>query len=295
MVKEKEVRAGDAVIVITETEEGITVLGTKGQPSRVVIPERIDGIPVTVIAKKAFLGNKVLTEISLPDSVREIGDWAFAHCSSLYKIKMPSNDIYVGKDICKGCKLLRFVDTGNGEEAARLFAAVPVMLDAAYLFVPTEVGSAEWLAKWDDRMLTLLFKNDESGFTRLVLCGEEDLLADLPAYVVKKRREKAEMCFLRLLNPTGLSEETENKLQEYLHTHTKGCDSEAAWEALLFSHGDERAYYEEFMKAGCVTEENITDMLADMKDGHTEMKALLIRYQEEQLGKRDFFDSLSLD
>ena len=73
MVKEKEVRAGDAVIVITETEEGITVLGTKGQPSRVVIPERIDGSPVTVIAKKAFLGNKVLTEISLPDSVRNRG------------------------------------------------------------------------------------------------------------------------------------------------------------------------------------------------------------------------------
>ncbi len=49
------------------------------------------------------------------------------------------------------------------------------------------------------------------------------------------------------------------------------------------------------MKTGCVTGENITDMLADMKDGHTEMKALLMRYQEEELGERDFFASLSLD
>ena len=295
MVKERETGIGDAVILTAESGGEITVLGAKGQPSRIAIPEMIDGFPVTTIAKKAFLGNKVLTEVSLPVTVREIGDWAFAHCSSLYKLEMPSSDLHVGKDICKGCKMLQVLDTGMGMETARLFAAVPVMLDAEYLFAPEEAGSAEWLAKWDDRMLTLLSRHDESGFTRLVLCGEEDLLADLPTYVAKKRREKAEMCFLRLLNPIGLSEENEKTLREYLCTHTKGCDSEAAWETLLLSHGDERAYYEEFMKTGCVTGENITDMLADMKDGHTEMKALLMRYQEEELGERDFFASLSLD
>lgn len=295
MVIERESRAGDAVIVTAEADGQITVMGTKGQPSRIVIPEKIDGLPVTAVSKKAFLGNKVLTEVFMPDTIREIGDWAFAHCSSLYKIELPSSDIYVGKDICKGCKQLRIVDTGRGMEVARLFAAVPVMLDAEYLFMPAEAGSAEWLGKWDDRMLTLLSKNDESGFTRLVLCGEEDLLADLPTFVAKKRRDKAEMCFLRLLNPIGLLEKTRAQLREYLRNHTKGCDSEAAWETLLFSHGDERACFEEFLKAGCVTEENLADMLLDMKEEHTEMKALLIRYQEERLGKRDFFDSLSLD
>lgn len=294
MAQEREIEAGDIRLRIEENKTA-TVTGSRGQHTILKIPALAEGYPVAAIGKKAFLGNKSLTELVLPDTLTEIGDWAFAHCTGLRRLTLPAKDLRIGKGVFKDCKSLREVETGKGREPACLLAAVPVMLDAEYLFRPLEAGSGEWLEKWDTRMFTLLHKSDESGFTRLVLCGEEDLLANLPDYVAGQRRKKAAMCLLRLLNPLGLSESSKEELEAYLRTHAKGCASEAAWETVLSEHGDERPYYEQLVKAGCVTEENIADMLEDMQEGHAEMKAFLMRYKEEKLGGGDFFDSLSLD
>ncbi|MGN1147157.1 MAG: leucine-rich repeat domain-containing protein [Lachnospiraceae bacterium] len=322
MAQEKDFKIGGVTLRYMVENEGVVITGCKGQTPRVEIPEEIEGLPVTAVGKKAFLSNKGLTEVVLPGTLTEIGDWAFAHCSSLKKMVLPGKNMRIGKGVFKDCIALAEVrvtaqgegrpkgqtgenvygeDTDRYEEEthagqmSRLLAATPVMLDAEYLFLPGEAGSAEWLEKWDSRMMALLQKNDESGFTRLVLCGEEDLLANLPDYIAEKRRSKAEMCFLRLLNPIGLSNESKNKLREYLLTHAKGCESEAAWEVVLREHGDERSYYELLTDIGCVTEENLPDMLQDMKEGHAEMKAFLMRYKEANLSGSDFFDTLSLD
>lgn len=311
MMQEKEIKEGEVIWLYIKGNNGIIISGCRSQASHIEIPESLEGLTVTEIGKKAFLGNKNLTEVWLPDSVREIGDWAFAHCSNLKTIVLPGRHIRMGKGIFKDCRALAYakVQTGSACSAAgtgkagrmephtqisRLLAATPIMLDAEYLFLPGEAGSREWLEKWDSRLLALLRKDDESGFTKLVLCGEEDLLANLPDFVAEKRRSKAELCFLRLLNPMGLAKDNEEELRSYLQTHAKGCESEAAWETVLRFHGEERPYYELLMDTGCVTADNLSAMLFDMQESHAEMKALLIRYKEK-LTESDFFDSLSLD
>lgn len=320
MMQEKEIRDGEAVWHYSKRGDTSVILGCTSRSSLINIPESLEGLPVAEIGKKAFLSNKNLTELRLPDTVREIGDWAFAHCSNLQKIVLPGKNIRIGKGIFKDCRSLVCAEVRNRTEdsvwqngtaypaggadkacrpavhvqVSRLLAATPIMLDAEYLFLPGEAGSREWLEKWDSRMLTQLHKDDESGFTKLVLCGEEDLLASLPDFAAEKRRSKAEMCFLRLLNPMGLVKESEEELKNYLRSHAKGCESEAAWETVLKAHGDERPYYEMLMDTGCVTADNLPGMLLDMQESHTEMKALLMRYKEE-LTDGDFFDSLSLD
>lgn len=311
MMQEKEIKDGEVIWLYIKGNSGIIISGCRSQASHIEIPESLDGLTVTEIGKKAFLGNKNLTEVWLPDSVREIGDWAFAHCSNLKTIVLPGRDIRMGKGVFKDCRALTYakVQTSSACFAAgtdkagrmephtqisRLLAATPIMLDAEYLFLPGEAGSREWLEKWDSRLLALLRKDDESGFTKLVLCGEEDLLANLPDFVAEKRRSKAELCFLRLLNPMGLAKDNEEELRSYLQTHAKGCESEAAWETVLRFHGEERPYYELLMDTGCVTADNLSAMLFDMQESHAEMKALLIRYKEK-LTESDFFDSLSLD
>lgn len=60
------------------------------QGGKVVIPEDIDGVPVTKIGTAAFCGC-VIQEIVIPETVVEIGSAAFECCSPLETIKLPSN------------------------------------------------------------------------------------------------------------------------------------------------------------------------------------------------------------
>lgn len=293
MENRKEVRAGEGTLLLEETGDGLQLCGVKGNIKKLVVPDMVEGLAVTSVGKKALLSNKEVTEVSLPDTLKEIGDWAFAHCSSLKRVRLPDQRLQIGKGIFKDCGQLALVDTGKDEDTARLLAAALVLFGAEYLFDLKEAGSREWLEKWDSRMDSFLLQKDEAGFTKMILCGEEDLLADLPEYIAERRRAKARVCFLRLLYPRGLSEERGKFLKEYLGSHAKGCESEAAWEVVLREHGDERSYYEMLTECGGVHAQNLPDMLQDMKEGHTEMKAYLMRCTKDTK-EDDFFSALLL-
>ncbi len=51
--------------------------------TEVVIPESIDGVPVTAIGASAFRDCTNLTSITIPNSVTSIGELTFYGCSSL--------------------------------------------------------------------------------------------------------------------------------------------------------------------------------------------------------------------
>ena len=57
--------------------EGGVITGFSGSGSEVVIPDRIDGVPVTYISNSVFK-DKNLTSVSIPDNVKGIGPQAFA-------------------------------------------------------------------------------------------------------------------------------------------------------------------------------------------------------------------------
>ena len=90
--------------------------------------------------------------------------------------------------------------------------------------------------------------------------------------------------FVKAVDPMG----TSIKLEEYLKQYAKGCEQEETWKVVLEEHGEEQTYYQLLTKLGCVTRDNITDMLADMGENYPEMKAFLMRYQSESLGISDF-------
>lgn len=60
------------------------------QGGKVVIPEDIDGVPITKISAGAFCGSNV-QEIEIPKTIMEIGEDAFESCGLLETIKLPSN------------------------------------------------------------------------------------------------------------------------------------------------------------------------------------------------------------
>ena len=71
----------------------------------VVIPAYIDGIPVTAISQSAFENNAVVAEVTLPDSLTDVGNAAFKNCENLAKIYLGSGVENIGEDCFAGTKI----------------------------------------------------------------------------------------------------------------------------------------------------------------------------------------------
>ena len=68
-------------------------------------------IPETVreIKGNAFWGNSSLTKIGVPNGVVKIGEYAFSDCASLWTISLPSTVTEIGGSVFYGCKDLRSI------------------------------------------------------------------------------------------------------------------------------------------------------------------------------------------
>lgn len=295
-MQEKELQLAGGSLHYEVRSGGVCVTGWQGLAGEVTIPKELDGLPVTRVEKKAFLSKKNLRKIFLPDTVEEIGDWAFAYCDSLEQVELPEREIRFGKVIFLECgKLKRLAIRGKGRSVAALLAAAVTTAEAYHLLDIREAGSEEWLKRWDARMLTVLGTSDQEGYSKQVLCGEEDYgSTDLAAYMSRRRKVKVRLLLLRLLYSDCLPPQIRETAQAYLCAHTKGCENEETWRVLLEEHGDDREYYELFAELGCLTEENLEDVLTDIGEEHPEMKAFFLRHKGEKMGYTDFFEELEL-
>ena len=292
----------------------IRITDYSGTDTELRIPEEIDGLPVRGLSKKTFLSRKHLRKVILPDTLEEIGDWAFAYCTNLESVWLPKKEVKLGNRIfmeCSGIRRLYTYAPGTEnvelgrkqsenrksaeDQKAALLAAGTLMLDAEYLMNLIDAGSEEWIRKWDVRMNGVLDLEDSDGYTRMILCGEEDYGSNIEDFIKNKRKGKVRLALLRLMNPIGLCKENEEKLKEYLISHTKGCESEESWEVLLEEYGHEQEYFRLFADIGGVNEQNFDAIVTDMSGEYAEMKAFLIRYKAEKMESVDFFDALSLD
>lgn len=267
----------------------------QGRALEVTVPDHIGEIPVSVIGKKAFLSKKNLRRVTLPDTVEEIGDWAFAYCDGLERVTLPEKSIRFGKAVFMECVSLTQISCGAENFPEQLLAAAVRDFEAYYLLDLPEAGSGEWLKKWDARLLSILRAPDEEGYSRQVLCGEEDYgSTDLAAYINGQRKRKVRLALLRCLFSQGLPQELEAELKNYLLAHTKGGEGEETWQVVLEEHGDHREYYDLFVQLGCVNRDNLSGILSDIGEAYPEMKAYFLRSLERGTAGQNFFDSLEL-
>lgn len=79
----------DDLFIFESANGESTVLGYSGLETRIVIPSKLGGLPVTTIAENAFRGMTGLEEVVLPDTVRTI-DYAFVECPELVSVTLGS-------------------------------------------------------------------------------------------------------------------------------------------------------------------------------------------------------------
>ena len=106
----------------------IKITGVSSNVTELVIPETIDGKPVTEIAANAFQNDTSIQVVVLPDSITKIGEYAFNKCTSLTTLILSKNLSSIGAYTFIGCSSLQTiktkVDSSTNFSLAYLFTTI---------------------------------------------------------------------------------------------------------------------------------------------------------------------------
>lgn len=78
-------------ILYAENESGVSIDYFMGDYEAAALPEEIDGLPVTVIAANAFSNKALLGELTIPETVLQIEEGAFANSPNVHLIVAPGS------------------------------------------------------------------------------------------------------------------------------------------------------------------------------------------------------------
>lgn len=96
------------------TGDGCRITGYIGHGGEISIPESYNGYPVVGIGNHVFANNTAITRVAIPNSVREIEDYAFYGCTGLKEIALPDSISRIGVCALYGCSNLSVITIPEG-------------------------------------------------------------------------------------------------------------------------------------------------------------------------------------
>lgn len=96
------------------TDSGVRITGCDDTAEEIVIPDTIEGVPVTVIDWYAFENCPKLRSVTIPDTVTHISRFAFVHCTALETVNMPSSLYSIEQYAFFNCPRLQGIDLPQG-------------------------------------------------------------------------------------------------------------------------------------------------------------------------------------
>lgn len=86
---------------VMENKEAV-IIGLEGAEKSITVPEQVDGYIVTEITDSAFMYMDI-TEAKISSTVKKIGNWAFAGCTSLTHVIVPESVTEIGEFSFQDC------------------------------------------------------------------------------------------------------------------------------------------------------------------------------------------------
>ena len=113
--EDKSSPSEDTVFTYEIIDGGIYIKGYNSNDSDVIIPSKINDIPVVGISTGAFSDNIYVRSVTIPDSVWIIGSGAFQDCTSLSSVVIGSGILSIEAGAFQRCISLTDVTIGNNE------------------------------------------------------------------------------------------------------------------------------------------------------------------------------------
>ena len=108
MLKEEIINIKDEYVYEVKGR-GIIIKDYIGKEKQITIPDTIDDKPVTKIASEAFEGKNLL-EVNMPDTIKEVGKYAFASNMYMTNIKLSASLKSIPEGMLAFCGKLKELD-----------------------------------------------------------------------------------------------------------------------------------------------------------------------------------------
>ena len=216
-----------------KTKEGtIRLLSVKDMPSEVIVPERIEGLPVTEVGPYCFAGNKYLERVVLPDTVTCLARMVFYHCVSLKELEIGAGLIEIGSDCFMNCHNFHslVVRCGAKEKSGVRLILHQISHDLLVHFKDKDEAKllfTEYYETYDEVTPAHLFgRNIEGEGFRTRLFFKEGIFeynrydSTFRKACTEEREETlCEIAMNRLWYPVDLLEEAKRQYSDYVKAH----------------------------------------------------------------------------
>jgi len=157
-----------------------------------VIPAKIDGVPVREIDRDAFAGNSVLKTLTVGQGVRSIGMSAFEGCTGLTEVILPGSLTFIDRNAFRDCENLReismpgIIEAGQIREGAFVGVALTelTLSGGIDLFSPLLQDETLRIAAWQDGWL---FRPLADGTLMIIGADGDPRRLEIPAFIGGKQ------------------------------------------------------------------------------------------------------------
>ena len=109
-----EEKTGNGTLYFTRDGDHMVMEGYAGTDTSLVIPEKVQSLPVTVIRSYYYSETSTVEHVELPDSVEKIGNNAFSSWGALKSIRLSKNLKEIGARGFQQCAALESIELPEG-------------------------------------------------------------------------------------------------------------------------------------------------------------------------------------